>query len=369
MMRAIQLRPIGALLVAILFVAVACGSSNQHGSRLVTTLSGRGGAPATTSVGGSTTGSGPVAGSRSPGSDPTAASFPVVNSCNPKSVPTAIPVQAASAKVSAFALHVPILEYHRIVPLADAGNSLKGLVVPPDTFAAQMSALASAGWHTITMATLATSLEAGLKPPPKTFVITIDDGWDDGYTYALPVLQQYGFVATYFVIAGRIDAPGFLSSAHLRALIAAGNEIGDHTMTHFNLVNGSTAIRQYQVDAAAARIAQVTGRWPASLAYPFGGENAQAVGAVAGCEELRTAVIESGLVPGPKAPAGTQTGKPSSNSGLNLAPRPTATPAPSQTPVPSETWANRFTIQRIRVSPGTTPANLLGELAAYLRAG
>jgi len=40
-----------------------------------------------------------------------------------------------------------------------------------------------------------------VRPPDKTFVITIDDGWDDGYTYALPILQSHGFVATYFVIA------------------------------------------------------------------------------------------------------------------------------------------------------------------------
>ena len=366
MIRAIRLPQMGALLVAILFVAVACGSSNQGGSRLVTMPSGRGSVPATTSVGGSTTGSGSQTAPRSPGSGPPAASLPIVNSCNPKSVPTAIPVKVDTVGVSSMALHVPILEYHRIVPPADAGNSLKGLVVPPETFAAQMSTLATAGWHTITMATLVNDLEAGVRPPVKTFVVTIDDGWDDGYTYALPILEQHGFVATYFVIAGRIDAPGFLTSAHLRALVAAGDEIGDHTMTHFDLINGSTSVRQFQVDAAAARIAQLTGRWPESLAYPFGGENAQAVAAVAGCEELRTAVIESAPTPTQQGPTGRQTTRTGSKPALNLAPRPATTP--SQTPIPSETWANRFTIQRIRVSPDTTPANLLGEFTLCLRA-
>jgi peptidoglycan/xylan/chitin deacetylase (PgdA/CDA1 family) len=333
-------------------------------------LSGRGGSPGTTSVGRSNPGSIPTpSGSKPPGGDPTAASFPVVNSCNPNSVPTAIPVKVDAVGVSSVALHVPILMYHRIVPPADAGNSLKGLVVPPETFAAQMNALAAAGWHTITMATLANDLEAGVKPSAKTFVVTIDDGWDDGYTYALPILQQHGFVATYFVIAGRIDAPGFLTSAHVRALVAAGDEIGDHTMTHFDLANGSTSVRQFQVDAAAARIAQVTGHWPESLAYPFGGENAQAVAAVAGCGELRTAVIESAPAPTPQAPIGRQSAGTGSKPALGLVPHPTATPAPTPTPVPSETWANRFTLQRIRVSPGTTPADLLGEFARYLRAG
>jgi hypothetical protein len=50
--------------------------------------------------------------------------------------------------------------YHRIVPLAEAGNSISGLVVPPDRFDAQLTALAGAGWHTITMAPHATDLQS-----------------------------------------------------------------------------------------------------------------------------------------------------------------------------------------------------------------
>jgi peptidoglycan/xylan/chitin deacetylase (PgdA/CDA1 family) len=277
---------------------------------------------------------------------PLASSFPLVNSCDPASVPGAIPVRApASGKDSSFTLHVPILMYHRIVPLALAGNSIRGLVVPPQTFAAQLDALAGAGWHTITMATLANDLQARVKPPAKTFVITIDDGWYDGYTYALPILRSHRFVATYFVIAGRIDQSGFLSSAELRALVAAGDEIGDHTMDHVSLSRQPAARLTYEIDAAAARIAQVTGVWPESLAYPSGGVDNQAAAAVDACQELRIAVTEEQLV--------------------------TVQPTASQTPltevelVVSETWANRFDVPRIRVDPDTTPANLLAELDHY----
>ena len=116
-------------------------------------------------------------------------------------------------------MKVPILMYHRVVPIAEAGNSIPGLVVPPEIFAAQMDALAVAGWHTITLAQLAADLQAHRVPTPKTFVITIDDGWSDGFTYALPILQSHGYVATYFVIAGRIDTDGNLSTPELKALI------------------------------------------------------------------------------------------------------------------------------------------------------
>ncbi|HEX7431018.1 MAG TPA: polysaccharide deacetylase family protein [Candidatus Limnocylindrales bacterium] len=357
-----RLAAIAALCVAGLLVAVACGNSNLSSSTRSPTPAGSGVSGPTASAVGSTTSSSPSPGpSPTPESSPTAASFPVVNSCNPASVPNAIPVVAASVGARSFVLHVPILMYHRIIPVAEAGNSLRGLVVPPETFAAQLDALAGAGWQTITMATLANDLQAGVKPPPKAFVITIDDGWDDGYTYAFPILAQRSFVATYFVIAGRIDHPGFLTSAHLQALVAADDEIGDHTMSHFDLAGGSAATRHYEVDAAAARIAQVTGRWPESLAYPFGGENALAVVSVAACQELRIAVIED---------LGTAT-KPATSPKPGTSGKPAAspTPRPTEMPVPNETWAGRFAIPRVRVSPGTTPANLLGELDRYLRAG
>jgi peptidoglycan/xylan/chitin deacetylase (PgdA/CDA1 family) len=252
-------------------------------------------------------------------------SYPLVNSCNPVSVPGAIPVAAASGRASSFALHVPILEYHRIVPIAEAGNSRGSLVVPPQKFAAQLDALKKAGWHTITLATLANDLQTRSKPPARTFVITIDDGWDDGYKYALPILLEHGFVATYFIIAGRIDHPGFLTSAHLQALVAAGDEIGDHTMDHVYLTRQRGAKLTFEIDAAAARIAQVTGYWPESLAYPYGMENSKTVAAVAACH-LQIAVIEG------------------------------------KHPVVTQTWANRFVIARIHVSSGTTPAQLVAEL-------
>jgi peptidoglycan/xylan/chitin deacetylase (PgdA/CDA1 family) len=277
-----------------------------------------------------------------------APSYPLVNSCNPRSVPRAIPVAvSAGGKASSFVLHVPILMYHRIVPSAEAGNSIPGLVVPPAVFAAQLDALQAAGWHTITLGTLANDLQARVKPAQRTFVITIDDGWDDGYTYALSILAQRGFVATYFVIAGRIDRPGFLTSAHLQALIAAGDEIGDHTMDHVDLATQPAANLTYEIDAAAARIAQVTGHWPESLAYPSGIVNSRVVVAVVACQELRIAVIEEPLAP--QKPGATN--KP-----------------PIGMPVALETWANRFVVPRIRVTPNTTPARL--EAALFpLRAG
>jgi peptidoglycan/xylan/chitin deacetylase (PgdA/CDA1 family) len=299
---------------------------------------------------------------------PRAGSFPIITSCNPASVPSAVSVMTPSTgKAGSFELKVPILMYHRIVPFAEAGNSIRGLVVPPETFAAQLDALAVAGWHTITMAQLAADLQARTQPGPRTFVITVDDGWDDGYVYAAPVLARHGFVATYFVIASRIDVPDFLSSAHLRALIAAGNEIGDHSWDHANLARISGARLQLEVEAAAARIAQATGHWPESFAYPHGGVDAAAAAAVAACGEMRTAVIEQEMVSSGPAASPGQTARPTGSAAAGATPHAIAASAsPSPVPFVSETWADRWTITRLRVGPTTTPSDLLKELDSFV---
>ena len=269
-----------------------------------------------------------------------APSYPLVNSCVPASVPGSVAVTAPKARDGTFTLHVPILMYHRIVSSAEAGNSSPGLVVPPETFVAQLDAIAAAGWHTITMAALAADLEAHTQPPARSFVITIDDGWEDGYTYALPILRSHGYVATYFVVAGRIDKPDELTSGELKALVAAGNEIGDHTMDHADLEKVPLADQRYQIDAAAARIAQVTGRWPESFAYPSGGASNADAAVVAACGVLHSGVVEE-PVPAVK---------------------PGATRPVVGVPVALETWTTRFAIPRVRITPNTNPVYLAEDL-------
>jgi peptidoglycan/xylan/chitin deacetylase (PgdA/CDA1 family) len=343
---------VGAWVLVALSVASACGasptpmpssSSPQSPLQSLPVPVVAGPSPTATPISSASSSSQPTGPSQ-----PLAGSYPLVISCNPASVPGSVAVATPTGvKPGPFTLHVPILMYHRIVPYAQAGDSIGGLIVPPRTFSAQLSGLAAAGWHTITMATLADDLQAHRAVPARTFVITLDDGWDDGYTSALPALQSHGFVATFYVIAGRIDLQGFLTSAHLRALVAAGDEIGDHTMDHDRLAARRGASLAYQIDAAAARIAQVTGYWPETLAYPYGSVNGTAAAAVGACQVLRMAALEGPLemtIPAPAPTAGA-----------------TAAPPVTKYLEAYETWSVRFEVPRLRVTADTTAAELLAE--------
>jgi peptidoglycan/xylan/chitin deacetylase (PgdA/CDA1 family) len=249
-----------------------------------------------------------------------------------ESLPPGLPVRPAISDRRppvGFVLHVPILMYHRVLPSSQATTSLPSLVVSPELFAAQLRALHDAGWHTLTMAELLAVLQAGREVPAHTFVITIDDGWDDGYRYALPILEANGFRATFFVVAGRIGTdPGALTPDHVRALSAAGNEIGDHTLDHVEVTHLDPAHLHYEIVAAAARIAQLCGTWPIDFAYPFGRVDAQAIA------ELQA-------------------------DGFGL-----AVTTHEGTVVD---WPNRLALPRLRVGPGTSATGLLAEVIAAER--
>jgi peptidoglycan/xylan/chitin deacetylase (PgdA/CDA1 family) len=179
------------------------------------------------------------------------------------------------------------------------------------------------------MGELGHDLRLGVQPPPKSFVVTFDDGYEDGYTYAFPILAQNGFVATYFVIGSRIGDPGQLSVAEMQELVAAGNEIGNHTLSHRDLNPMTPEKIVTEIYTTEALIATAVGVWPESFCYPMGFTNAKVTGVVAATPGLVTAVVQTGSLP--------------------------------------ETWANRLSLPRIRVGPGSYPQYLVYKADRYIQ--
>jgi peptidoglycan/xylan/chitin deacetylase (PgdA/CDA1 family) len=62
--------------------------------------------------------------------------------------------------------------------------------------------------------------------------ISFDDGNASDLEFALPALRRRGLRATFFVVAGRIGAPGFLDKHGIEALVKAGMTIGSHGFDH-----------------------------------------------------------------------------------------------------------------------------------------
>lgn len=69
--------------------------------------------------------------------------------------------------------------------------------------------------------------------PPKSIVITIDDGWKSVYTDAYPILKEFGYPFTIYLYKDYVDGGGkALTSVMVKEMIKNGATIGSHSTTH-----------------------------------------------------------------------------------------------------------------------------------------
>ncbi|MGD2207243.1 MAG: polysaccharide deacetylase family protein, partial [Anaerolineae bacterium] len=137
---------------------------------------------------------------------------------------------------------VPILMYHYISDPPPGANAYRrDLSVSPEAFDAQLRYLKREGYQTITLNDLALHLTVGKPLPPKPIILTFDDGYTDAYVYAFPLLRRHGFVGTFFLISGPMDAnsPEHLSWAEVEEMHAAGMKFEPHSYDHPDMRNRS----------------------------------------------------------------------------------------------------------------------------------
>lgn len=174
---------------------------------------------------------------------------------------------------------VPILCYHRF------GNGNSKMTVAPERFEAQLDWLARNDWRVLRLADLAPFLAGKQALPPRSVVITIDDGYDSVYRHAWPALKRHGFHATLFVYSDFIGARDGLSWAQLQEMAKSGViDIQAHSRSHRNLVQRrageSEATYRHNVQAEVAQPRALLDRKLAAagvnvrqFAYPYGDAN------------------------------------------------------------------------------------------------
>jgi peptidoglycan/xylan/chitin deacetylase (PgdA/CDA1 family) len=146
-----------------------------------------------------------------------------------------------------------ILVYHRVAPVVP-GAPAPTINVSPDRFRSQLAGLLERGYAFWPLAKVLEHRASGRPVPPRTVVVTFDDGFESVYLHAWPILQELGVPATVFVATAYLDAeepfpfdewgtafrrvlpPSAyrpLSTAECRQMLGSGSiEIGSHTHTH-----------------------------------------------------------------------------------------------------------------------------------------
>jgi peptidoglycan/xylan/chitin deacetylase (PgdA/CDA1 family) len=104
----------------------------------------------------------------------------------------------------------------------------------------------------------------------RVLAVTFDDGHESVLTEALPVLEQHSLVGTVFPRLDLLGTEGSLTLQGLQALMAAGWEIGSHTLTHRNLPALPDDELNHELRGSKAEIESLLGRPCRSIAYPRG---------------------------------------------------------------------------------------------------
>jgi peptidoglycan/xylan/chitin deacetylase (PgdA/CDA1 family) len=125
---------------------------------------------------------------------------------------------------------------------------------------------------------LVQAIRKGTSLPPRPIIITFDDANEDNYTVAFPIMQTYGFTGILYLPFDYIGTPGYMTAGQINEMIAAGWEIGSHTLTHPTdfLTLGQAALRSEIVDSKA-QLEDLFGVPVETFAYPFGDVTSAAV--------------------------------------------------------------------------------------------
>jgi peptidoglycan/xylan/chitin deacetylase (PgdA/CDA1 family) len=171
-----------------------------------------------------------------------------------------------------------VLGYHGVAECRRR-DDLHFLQVSPARFVMQIDLLRAAGFRFVTMSALARMANGGA-PPPGYAVVTFDDGFRNNHTTALPILSERGIPATAYVTTGFIDGSSpwiggggdsaMMSEAQLREVVAAGWELGGHTMTHADLSLLDYDGCRQEIGQGVAELERMTASPVQTFAYPYG---------------------------------------------------------------------------------------------------
>jgi peptidoglycan/xylan/chitin deacetylase (PgdA/CDA1 family) len=168
---------------------------------------------------------------------------------------------------------IPVLMYHNVSPAAE-GNTAN---VTPERFKQQMSFIKSNNYKVITPLEYSQILKEGKSKSAKNLVmLTFDDGYENNYTYAYPVLKENGFTAVIFVVVNKIGQEGYLTIDEIKEMQKSGIVIASHTLNEKYVPSLKKVRLTEELCGSKEKLQQLTGKPVEFFAYCSGGYTIQA---------------------------------------------------------------------------------------------
>jgi GT2 family glycosyltransferase/peptidoglycan/xylan/chitin deacetylase (PgdA/CDA1 family) len=198
---------------------------------------------------------------------------------------------------------VPVLMYHAF----GEGEEGDRYVLSRRSFARQLRVLKALRYRVLGFEELARILREGKAPPPRSVVLTIDDGYADNLTIALPLLAHYRTPATLFLVSQRLGGKNdwttegavagrpLLSIEEVERLRGKWIAIGAHTRTHPPLTEVEGDRHDAEIGGSGGDLEAVLGQPVKTFAYPYGKFDPDVVTAAASAGFDAACTVESRL--------------------------------------------------------------------------
>ncbi len=179
---------------------------------------------------------------------------------------------------------LPIFYYHHVgVKREPLGH--RRLWVSSERFAEQMDYLARAGYRCVSLREALPIILGQGGENNKIAALTFDDGYDNFYQHAYPILSRHNFVATVFVVTREVGGASrwdggcqtpLMSWSQIKEISRHGIEIASHTISHPRLTRVPLDEARRELLHSRLELEEKLGVAATSFAYPYGDHNALA---------------------------------------------------------------------------------------------
>lgn len=175
-------------------------------------------------------------------------------------------------------MDIPILLYHHI--LDNFPENEKSFCVTASQFERQMQYMHKKGYKSV-------SFDEIDKKNKNSFIITFDDGYENIYLNALPILKKYNFTATIFLVSeclgktntwdkeNKINIHKILTKDQINEMLKAGFSIGSHSKTHSHMLSIKYPDVISEMKESKAQLEKVFNTLIQVFSYPFNEFNKQ----------------------------------------------------------------------------------------------
>ena len=172
-------------------------------------------------------------------------------------------------------VQIPILMYHAVHVMDPSEASNANLIVAPDNFEAQIKAMVDAGYYFLTPEEAYKAFTENALPAKKVVWLTFDDGNEDFYTIAYPILKKYKAKATNNIITGFVKKgnAGNLTVKQMKEMMAHGMSFQSHTVNHPDLSATDKATQKVELRDSIDFLENKLNTKVNTIAYPSGRYN------------------------------------------------------------------------------------------------